>query len=82
MCAQNTPTMEFQTRSLHRQSSDKDINRQIKDVARKLHKMKRRILQDIENEGGNPQNNWRTGRDESMPSTPPGDYVSHFVTSE
>ena len=43
--------------------------REKRAAARKLHRIKRRILKDIENEGGNPQNNWRT--DESrMPTSP------------
>jgi hypothetical protein len=32
---------------------------EMRDVARRLHRIKRRILMEVENEGGNSQNNWR-----------------------
>jgi hypothetical protein len=34
-----------------------------RDTARSLHRIKRRLLRDLENEGGTPDNNWR--KDES-----------------
>lgn len=67
--------MEFQTRFVHSHNKE---NRNTQDVARRLRKIKRRILQDIENEGGSPQNNWRA--DESR--SPPNNYVAPLLVDD
>ena len=46
----------------------------IKAVGRRLHRIKRRILMEVENDGGSPQNNWT--RYESSQSRNPFSYLS------